>query len=172
MLWQSSSGFAPRTDFSSSRRNQSFDGPQCDRDCIAVEIPTQNAISKDHQLLLINIQFVFSVVAIVQAMQSLASKATGSVSVLRMRLPTQKVVHIDETGWWVGGDSKCQHVFSTENILMFQVTDRSNQTAFKFLANASRIRSAAMGSGIRSSRNGTLQRTPIASHSRFDGTTL
>lgn len=75
----------------------------------------------------------FSPGGIVRATQNIATKATGLVSALRMQLPTQKVVHVDETGWWVGGDRKYLHVFCTENIVLFQVADRSNQTAVEVL---------------------------------------
>lgn len=75
----------------------------------------------------------FSAGGIVRATQSLANKAMGLVSALRMQLPTQKVVHVDETGWWVGGDRKYLHVFCTENIVLFQVADRSNRTAVEVL---------------------------------------
>jgi transposase len=75
----------------------------------------------------------FSPGGIVRATQSLAGKATGLVSALRMQLPTQKVVHVDETGWWVGGDRKYLHVFCTKNIVLFKVGDRSNETAIEVL---------------------------------------
>jgi hypothetical protein len=53
---------------------------------------------KDHQLLLLDIQIkLFCSGSSSNA--KLAAKATGLVSELRMQLPNQKVVHVDEAGW-------------------------------------------------------------------------
>ena len=43
------------------------------------------------------------------------------------------MVYVDETGWWLGGDREYLHVFCTENTVLFQVADRSNQTALEVL---------------------------------------
>jgi hypothetical protein len=87
----------------------------------------------------------FSAGGIVPATQFHAGKATGLVSVLRMKLQTQKVAHVYETGWWGGVDNKYLHVFCTKYIVLFQVADPRSETVLEYLANASRTRSAAMG---------------------------
>jgi transposase len=65
--------------------------------------------------------------------QRLADRAHGLVDILKFQLAGRKVVHIDETGWWLGGDSKYLHVFGVDDIVIFQVGGRSNDLALDIL---------------------------------------
>lgn len=71
--------------------------------------------------------------ALCRAAERLAERSRGLVDVLKLQLPGRKVVHVDETGWWLGGDSKYLHVFGVDDIVIFQVGDRSNQLAMDIL---------------------------------------
>ena len=70
---------------------------------------------------------------IVRATQRVAQKSACLISILKMQLPHQKVVYVDETGWWLGGDRRYLHVFCTEDMVLFKVADRSKNTALEML---------------------------------------
>lgn len=75
-----------------------------------------------------------------RATQRLAERGEGLLEVLKMQLPGRKVVHGDETGWWLDGEKTYLHVFAAQaqgvaaqDIVIFQVGDRSNQIALDLL---------------------------------------
>lgn len=63
----------------------------------------------------------------------LSGRSYGLLSILKLQLPSRKVVHVDETGWWIGGKSAYLHVFGVDDIVIFQVGDRSHQLALDIL---------------------------------------
>lgn len=65
--------------------------------------------------------------------ERLARRSGGLLDILKFQLPGRAVVHVDETGWWVGGDSKYLHVFGVDDIVIFQVGGRSNEIALDIL---------------------------------------
>ncbi len=75
----------------------------------------------------------FSPGGIVRANQSLANKSKGLISVLKLQIANREVVHADETGWWLKGINRYLHCFCTPDIVLFQVGDRTNQTAIDVL---------------------------------------
>ena len=75
----------------------------------------------------------FSPGGIVRATQSLANKSKGLTSVLKLQIANRDVVHGDETGWWLKGINCYLHCFCTFDIVLFQVGDRTNQTAMDVL---------------------------------------
>lgn len=77
--------------------------------------------------------FICAPSALCRAVERLADRSRGLLGVLKLQLPGRKVVHVDETGWWLGGDSKYLHVFGVDDIVIFQVGDRSNQLALEIL---------------------------------------
>ena len=77
--------------------------------------------------------FTCSPSTLCRAAERLAERSQGLLDVLKLQLPGRKVVHVDETGWWLGGDSKYLHVFGVDDIVIFQVGNRSNQLALDIL---------------------------------------
>jgi transposase len=77
--------------------------------------------------------FTCSPSALCRAAERLAQRSQGLLDVLKLQLRGRKVVHIDETGWWLGGNSRYLHVFGVDDIVIFQVGDRSNQLALDIL---------------------------------------
>jgi transposase len=75
----------------------------------------------------------FSPGGIVRAAQSVANKSKGLISVLKLQIANREVVHGDETGWWLKGINCYLHCFCTFDIVLFQVGDRTNQTAVNVL---------------------------------------
>ena len=75
----------------------------------------------------------FSPGSIVRSTQKAAEMSSGLISMLRMQLPTEPIVHVDETGWWNAGTRCYLHVFSTSNIILYRVGNRSNQMAIEML---------------------------------------
>jgi transposase len=71
----------------------------------------------------------FSPGGIVRATQSIANKSKVLISVLKLQIANRDVVHADETGWWLKGINCYLHCFCTPDIVLFQVGDRTNQTA-------------------------------------------
>jgi hypothetical protein len=65
--------------------------------------------------------------------ERLAERSHGLLDVLKLQLPGRQVVHVDETGWWLGGDSRYLHVFGVDDIVIFQVGGRSNDIALELL---------------------------------------
>lgn len=68
-----------------------------------------------------------------RAVERLAERSRGLLDVLKLQLPGRKVVHVDETGWWLGGESRYLHVFGVDDIVIFQVGGRSNDIALDLL---------------------------------------
>lgn len=71
--------------------------------------------------------------ALCRAAERLAERSGGLLSVLKLQLAGRQVVHVDETGWWLNGESRYLHVFGVDDIVIFQVGDRSNQLALDIL---------------------------------------
>jgi transposase len=71
----------------------------------------------------------FSPGGIVRATQRVANQSKGMITVLKLQIANREVVHADETGWWNKGTNCYLHCFCTNDIVLFQVGDRSNQTA-------------------------------------------
>jgi transposase len=63
----------------------------------------------------------------------LAKRSVGLLEVLKLQIAGRAVVHVDETGWWLGGDAKYLHVFGVDDIVIFQVGGRGNDIALKIL---------------------------------------
>lgn len=71
--------------------------------------------------------------ALCRAAERLAERSQGLLSILKLQLAGRDVVHVDETGWWIGGSSAYLHVFGVEDLVIFQVGDRSRQLALDLL---------------------------------------
>jgi len=65
--------------------------------------------------------------------ERLAKRSSGLLEVLKLQLAGRSVVHVDETGWWLGGASKYLHVFGVDDIVIFQVGGRGNDVALDIL---------------------------------------
>ena len=63
----------------------------------------------------------------------LAIRTDGLLELLKIQIAGRKVVHADETGWWLGGKSKYLHVFGVDDIVIFQVGGRGNDIALNVL---------------------------------------
>ncbi len=76
-----------------------------------------------------------SAAGLCRATQRLAQRSEGVLEVLKMQLPGRKVVHGDETSWWLDGEKTYLHVFAAqdEDLVIFQVGDRSNGIALDLL---------------------------------------
>lgn len=70
---------------------------------------------------------------IVRATQVAAQKSSGLILVLKLQIASSTVVHADETGWWLKGLSRYLHCFCTQDTIVYQVGDRSNETALEIL---------------------------------------
>lgn len=68
-----------------------------------------------------------------RAVERLAERSGGLLDVLKLQLPGRKVVHVDETGWWLGGKPQYLHVFGVADIVIFQVGGRGNDLALDLL---------------------------------------
>jgi transposase len=68
-----------------------------------------------------------------RAVERLADRSRGLLDVLKWQLPGRKVVHVDETGWWIGGESQYLHVFGVDDIVIFQVGGRGSDIALDLL---------------------------------------
>lgn len=68
-----------------------------------------------------------------RAAERMSRRSQGLLDVLKLQLPGRKVVHADETGWWIGGESNYLHVFGVDDIVIFQVGGRSNDIALDLL---------------------------------------
>ncbi len=68
-----------------------------------------------------------------RATQRLAGRSEGLLELLKIQLSGRSVVHADETGWWLNGKGSYLHVFGVDDIVIFQVGNRSNQTALDIL---------------------------------------
>lgn len=68
-----------------------------------------------------------------RVVERLAERSGGLLDVLKLQLAGRDVVHVDETGWWLGGDSKYLHVFGVDDIVVFQVGGRGNNVALEIL---------------------------------------
>ena len=77
--------------------------------------------------------FTCSAAGLCRAAQRLGERSAGLLDVLKLQLPGRKVVHVDETGWWMGGEKNYLHVLATNDIVIFQVGDRSNDIAVDIL---------------------------------------
>jgi len=71
--------------------------------------------------------------ALCRAAERLAKCSRGLLEVLKLQLAGRKVVHADETGWWLGGTSTYLHVFCVDDLVIFQVGNRSNELALDIL---------------------------------------
>jgi len=71
--------------------------------------------------------------ALARATARLADAGRGVLDVLKLRIPHQPVVHADETGWWVGGENRYLHTLTSDEIVLFQVGDRSSDIAWDIL---------------------------------------
>lgn len=71
--------------------------------------------------------------ALYRAAERMACRSEGLLDVLKIQLSGRKVVHADETGWWVGGESNYLHVFGVDDIVVFQVGDRGSDLALNVL---------------------------------------
>lgn len=63
----------------------------------------------------------------------LATASRGLLDILKLQLPGRFVVHIDETSWWIGGSKAWLHALASEDIVVFQVGDRSRNIALEIL---------------------------------------
>lgn len=63
----------------------------------------------------------------------LATASRGLLDILKLQLPSRFVVHIDETSWWIGGQKAWLHGLATDDIVVFQVGDRSRDIALEVL---------------------------------------
>jgi len=68
-----------------------------------------------------------------RATARLADAGRGVFEMLKLQVRSRFVVHLDETSWWLGGLKRWLHVAATEDIVIFQVGDRSHQIALDLL---------------------------------------
>lgn len=68
----------------------------------------------------------------------LATASRGLLEILKLQLPSRFVVHADETSWWIDGRKAWLHAFATEDLVVFQVGDRSRDLAWEILGPAFR----------------------------------
>ena len=71
--------------------------------------------------------------ALCRAAERFARRSHGVLEILKWQLRGRKLVHVDETGWWIGGQGAYLHVFGVEDLVIFQVGDRSHQLALDLL---------------------------------------
>lgn len=71
--------------------------------------------------------------ALSRATARLADAGRGLVEVLKLQLRGRRVVHADETSWWIGGEKAWLHVLAADDLVLFQVGDRSAQIALDLL---------------------------------------
>jgi transposase len=68
-----------------------------------------------------------------RATQRLAHRSRDILECLKLQISGRGVVHADETGWWMNGDGRYLHVFGVDDIVIFQVGDRSHNVALDVL---------------------------------------
>lgn len=68
----------------------------------------------------------------------LATASRGMLEILKLQLPSRFVVHADETSWWIDGRKAWLHAFAAEDLVVFQVGDRSRDLAWELLGPAFR----------------------------------
>ena len=71
--------------------------------------------------------------ALCRATQRLAHRSRDILECLKLQISCRSVVQADETGWWMNGDGRYLHVFGVDDIVIFQVGDRSHQVALDVL---------------------------------------
>jgi transposase len=68
-----------------------------------------------------------------RATQRLAHRSRDILECLKLQISCRSVVQADETGWWMNGDGRYLHVFGVDDIVIFQVGDRSHNIALDVL---------------------------------------
>jgi transposase len=68
-----------------------------------------------------------------RATQRLADRSRDILECLKLQISGRSVVQADETGWWVNGAGRYLHVFGVDDIVIFQVGDRSQHIALDVL---------------------------------------
>jgi transposase len=68
-----------------------------------------------------------------RATQRLADRSRDILECLKLQISGRSVVQADETGWWVNGAGRYLHVFGVDDIVIFQVGDRSQNIALDVL---------------------------------------
>ena len=68
-----------------------------------------------------------------RATQRLAHRSQDILECLKLQIGCRGVVQADETGWWINGDGCYLHVFGVDDIVIFQVGDRSHDIALNVL---------------------------------------
>jgi hypothetical protein len=63
----------------------------------------------------------------------LATAGRGMLEILKLQLPGRFVVHADETSWWINGMKAWLHAFASDDLVVFQVGDRSRNIAREIL---------------------------------------
>ena len=68
-----------------------------------------------------------------QALDRIADKLAAPHAQLQQALRQSPAVHADETGWWVGGQSRWLWVFTNDGATLYQIDNRSQQVIRRVL---------------------------------------